>query len=98
LRGLAYNAYGKIFPTTFTTSYFLTNARIGTVSTNITGTGQVSASSQIDITSKVSGDIVFLNSSINGTEIKRGTLIAQIDARDAEIALESSKNCISETC
>jgi len=54
----------------------------GMLISSISGNGQVSASNQVDIKPKVSGDIVAVNA-LNGQKIKEGYLIAQIDSRDA---------------
>lgn len=68
----------------------LSAVKKGTLISSISGTGQVSASNQVDIKSKVSGDALFIGV-LNGQEVKAGTLIAQVDARDALINLESAK-------
>ncbi len=88
---LGYFIYSKLISTSAGTSYVVTNVKKGDITTNITGTGQVSASSQIEIKSKASGDLVYLNSKANGTTVAKGTLIAQIDTRDASITLETAK-------
>lgn len=87
----SYWVYGKFSSTSGQTSYMVTTLKKGDVVSTITGTGQVSASSQVDIKSKVSGDLVYLNTKANGTQITKGTLIAQINTRDAQISLENAK-------
>ncbi|MCX6736562.1 MAG: efflux RND transporter periplasmic adaptor subunit [Candidatus Parcubacteria bacterium] len=72
------------------TRYTLTQVAKGTIISSISGSGQVSASNQIDITSKVSGDLIYLSIS-EGQEVKAGTLIAQISSLDAQIGLENAK-------
>lgn len=89
--GVSYWLYTKNTSTSGETLYSVAKARIGNVATTISGTGQVSASSQIEIKSKASGDITYLNTAANGTSITKGTLIAKIDTRDADIALQSAK-------
>ena len=89
--GLAYWVYAKSTSTTGETSYVVSKVTRGNVVTTISGTGQVSASSQVDIKSKVSGDLTFLNTKDNGQQIKKGTLIAQVDTRDELINLESAR-------
>ncbi len=88
---IGYWSYRKLFPAPVINNYVLGNAKIANIVTTITGTGQVTASNQLDIKSKVSGDLVYLNTKANGTQIKKGTLIAQVDARDALVALESAR-------
>ncbi len=89
--GIGYWSYNKFFSKPPQPSYVVANAKRGDIVKSVTGTGQVSASSQIDIKSKASGDLVFLNTKDNGTEIKKGTLIAQVDTRDIAISLENAK-------
>jgi HlyD family secretion protein len=86
-----YYAYSKFAGVNAQTSYMLSRARIGNVATTISGTGQVYASSQLDIKSKASGNLVYLNTTANGQQIKKGDLIAKVDTRDASISLESAK-------
>jgi len=79
------------------TRYVLGTVEKGTVISSVSGTGQVSASNQVDIKPKVSGDLLSVNVS-NGQEVKEGDLIAQIDdstaqktVRDAQVSLETAK-------
>lgn len=88
---IGYWTYKKIFPTPEINNYIVSNAKIDTIITSVSGTGQITASSQADVKSKVSGDLVYLNTKANGSQVKKGTLIAQVDARDALIALESAR-------
>lgn len=83
-----------IFPATITTTYAVAEVRGGSITTNVTGSGQVSASNQIDLKTKASGDILKVNV-VTGQEVKAGTRIAQIDNvsayldyRSAQIAYE----------
>ena len=91
LIGVGYWAYAKSTSTTGETTYITAKAARGDVATTISGTGQVSASSQVEIKSKASGELTYLNTAANGTMIKKGTLIAQVDTQDAAITLESAK-------
>ncbi len=89
--GIGYYIYSKSTSTSAQTSYVVSKVQIGNIVTTISGTGQIYASSQLDIKSKASGNLVYLNTSANGQQIKKGTLIAQVDTRDAVISLESAK-------
>lgn len=80
-----------------TVRYATAQVQKGTLITSISGSGQVSVSNQVDIKSKVSGEVVYVGVK-NGQEVKAGTLLVQIDSssaqktvRDAEISLESAK-------
>ncbi|MFA6524582.1 MAG: HlyD family efflux transporter periplasmic adaptor subunit [Candidatus Paceibacterota bacterium] len=97
LLALGYWGYGKITSTAGDTRYITSKIEKGTIISSISGSGQVSASNQIDIKSKVSGDVIYITS-LNGKMVTSGTLIAQLDARDAqklirdaEINLENAK-------
>jgi len=70
--------------------YVLSTVERGSIISSISGTGQVSASNQINISSKTSGDIVYLNAKV-GQEVKSGTLIAQLNAKDALYDYETAK-------
>lgn len=72
------------------TTYLVGAVEKSTIITSVSGTGQVSALNQVDLKSKVSGDVVYVGVT-NGQRVQAGTLIAQIDARDAEISLENAK-------
>jgi len=76
------------------TRYVLAAVEKGTLITSVSGSGQVSAMNQIDIKSKVSGDVIYINAK-SGQEVKTGTLLVQLDTsdvqktiRDAEINLQ----------
>lgn len=88
---ISYSIYSKYSSNSSATSYVFAKAELRDIITTVSGTGQVSASNQVDIKSKVSGDIIYLNKEINGTNITAGELIAKIDARNAEIALENAR-------
>lgn len=88
--GLGYWGYKQYSSTVGENRYILTTIGKETVISSISGSGQVSASSQVDIKSKVSGKTIYVGV-VSGQEVKAGTLIAQINARDAEIALENAK-------
>ncbi len=82
-----YNYYGN---STAQTLYVLAKAEKGEIVNTVNGTGQVSALNQVDVTSKNSGDIVYLKATV-GQEVKEGDLIAQIDYGNALYELETAK-------
>jgi len=82
--------------------YVLSPVSKGSLIISVSGSGQVSASNQIDVKPKVSGDLVSLKAE-NGQEVKSGELLAQIDAagaqkdlRDAETSLETAELDLEE--
>lgn len=88
--GGGYYIYKKANTANATPQYVLSPARIGTITQTVTGSGQVSAENQLDVTSEVSGKIQTINVSV-GQHVNRGTLLATIDSHDASISLESAR-------
>lgn len=93
----SYYSYKKITGGETETRYVLGAVEKGTLITSIPGTGQISASSQVEIKAKASGEVVSLPTRA-GQEVKSGTLLAQLDVsdayksvRDAQTALETAK-------
>jgi len=93
----SYFGYQRFFGTGSATHYALAQAQKGTLILSVSGNGQVSASDQIDIKPKVSGDVadVYVK---NGQEVRTGTLLVRLNSkdaqklvRDAEANLESAK-------
>ena len=79
------------------TVYTLGTIERGTLISTVSGSGQVSASDQLDIKAKVSGTVM-LAPLAPGTQVKAGNMLLKIDAasarktvRDAETALASAK-------
>lgn len=70
--------------------YVVTEARLGNIQSSVSGTGYVSSENQIDIKSKVSGDITNINVRA-GDKVALGQIIARVDSRDALIALETQR-------
>ena len=77
--------------------YVLAAAEKGNIITTVSGSGQVSASKQVDIKATVSGDVISVNAKV-GDEVIKGQIIARLDStsaqksvRDAETNLESAQ-------
>ena len=62
----------------------------GTLISTVSGTGQVSASSQVDLKTQTSGNISYLNLKV-GQDVYAGSVIAQIDSTNATYELENAK-------
>src|SRR3989344_5191638 len=97
IAGAGYFSYKKFTDTSGQIRYVLAAVEKGTITLSISGSGQVSASNQVDIKPKASGEVIYVGVK-SGQEAKAGTLIAEPDAddaqkavRDAEISLESAK-------
>ena len=72
------------------TRYVLASVEKGTLIMSVSGSGQISASNQVDIKPKASGEIVYLNAKA-GQEVKAGTLLAQLDTSDAQKAVRDAE-------
>ena len=85
-----YFIYGKLFSAQTVTKYVLSTVKKGTLVSSVSGTGQISASHQIDLKPKVSGDISYVSAK-DGDEVKAGAVIAAIDSADAEKAVRDAQ-------
>ncbi len=79
------------------TRYVLAKVQKTTIVTSVSGSGQVSATSQVDVKAKASGEIIQIVAQ-EGTYVGQGAVLARIDAtnaqkavRDATIALENQR-------
>ena len=79
------------------TTYVPWRVSLGTLETSVSGTGQVVASTQLDLKTKASGDVIYIGV-LSGDEVYQGQLLIQLDAsdaqkavRDAEVNLESAE-------
>jgi multidrug efflux pump subunit AcrA (membrane-fusion protein) len=95
--GGGYFLYQNNQSATAETRYLTQAAQTGTLISSISGSGQVSASNQVDLKPKVSGTIVSVAVK-NGQEVKEGDVIVQLDSRDAaqkvteaRLALDNAK-------
>ncbi|MES2224253.1 MAG: HlyD family efflux transporter periplasmic adaptor subunit [Patescibacteria group bacterium] len=86
-----YYSYSKLFASNTTeTKYTVEKVAKTTIISTISGSGQVSASNQVDLKAKASGKLGAINVK-TGDFVKAGTVIAQVDSRDAQMALESAQ-------
>lgn len=93
LVALVVGGYGtvKLFSSgALETRYVLAAVERGSILSTISGSGQVSASDQVTLSAKASGDLIWLNVKA-GQEVKTGATIAQIDSGDAYYDLETAK-------
>jgi len=88
---LGYYGYKTIFSTANEIRYVLAAVEKGQIVSTISGSGQVSASGQTDISTKTSGEIISVKVK-EGQYVKAGTLIAQINARDALASMRDAAN------
>lgn len=85
-----YEIYKNYTSTTTQTKYIVTAVEKGTVVSVVSGSGQVSASSQIELKSNASGNLQYIGIA-DGKDLKAGDLIAQIDSKNAAISLENAR-------
>jgi HlyD family secretion protein len=92
---LAYWGFRTWGSTAGETRYVLASATKDTIIVSVTGSGQVSASNQIDLKPKASGDVISI-SAAEGKAVKSGALILQLDAREAQKAVrDATANLLS---
>lgn len=95
--GGGYVTYKHVSSGSVAPKYILAKAEKGALISSISGSGQVAAQEQVDVTSSVSGDITSILVKA-GDQVKQGQVIARIDNADAiktvqnaELALENSQ-------
>ena len=99
---LGYYTYGKLTSTAGQTTYVLGTVETGTIVSSITGSGQVSASRQLDLKPLASGTVTYVPKKA-GQTINQGDLIVALDAtdatkavRDAQANLDSAKIALAK--
>lgn len=89
LLGGGYYGYRKITIPSAETHYVLAVVQKSTLITSVSGTGQIAVSNQVEVKSKVSGDIIAVPVE-NGQAVKAGTVLARLDAKDAQKAVRDA--------
>jgi len=91
-----YYGYNYFFNKTVAeTRYILASVAKGTITTSVSGTGQVESADEKTVQSKASGEITYLNSNVAvGNTIAKGTLIATIDDSDAKQTIEDAEEAL----
>jgi HlyD family secretion protein len=92
----AYYTYGAFHSGTVATRYVLATAEQGTLVSSVTGSGQVSASNQVDLKPKVSGNVIAI-SATEGAQVHAGALLVQLDAQDAQKAVRDASANLQST-
>jgi HlyD family secretion protein len=88
-----YYGVSRAFSTTGQTRYVLGNVATSTIISTVSGSGQISASDEVDIKPKVSGEIVWLNVKA-GDKVSAGQALMGIDSTDAKQALTSAEQSL----
>ncbi len=87
---VGYWGYGKLTSTSGETRYVTATVAKGTIISSVSGSGQVSASNQIDIKPKVSGTITGVNVT-PGSNVKDGQTLFVIDSTDAQKTVRNAE-------
>ncbi|HAS80534.1 MAG: Efflux transporter, RND family, MFP subunit [Candidatus Nomurabacteria bacterium GW2011_GWE1_32_28] len=90
---LSYWGFNKIIDTTGEKQYITTTAQKGTIISSISATGQIESSSQIDLKTNVSSEIVYIGAKA-GDIVKKGKTIFSLDARDAQRNVRNAKTSL----
>ena len=92
-----YFGYQKFTKGSAQTLYVLAQVEKGSVISSVSGSGQISASNQVEVKPKASGDVVKLNVVV-GSNVKAGDVLAVLNSqegqkavRDAQVSLNSAK-------
>ena len=95
---LLFGAYYGIFhkQAVAETRYVTTPVTTGTVVASVTGSGQVSASNEINLQAKASGTITSVNVKA-GDVVKKGRTLIALDATDAEQAVKTAQTSLETT-
>jgi len=72
------------------TRYVVSAVEKGTLITSVSGSGQISASNQLDVKPKISGDVISVAIK-NGQEVKAGDILVRLDATDAYQDIRDAK-------
>ncbi|HNU96019.1 MAG TPA: efflux RND transporter periplasmic adaptor subunit [Candidatus Magasanikbacteria bacterium] len=80
--GGGYWSYQKWFVSEQTVRYINVKAEKGTLISSLSGTGQVSSETQVDLKTKAGGEVTYVGFKV-GQEVKSGQLLLSLDARDA---------------
>jgi multidrug efflux pump subunit AcrA (membrane-fusion protein) len=92
---LSYVSYSHFFGSSAgTTKTILAKASVGSVISRVTGSGQVAAISQTDVTSNVSGDISYV-AVVPGQEVVLGQALVSIDDKDAVKAVRNAELAVA---
>ncbi|HRY76840.1 MAG TPA: efflux RND transporter periplasmic adaptor subunit [Candidatus Paceibacterota bacterium] len=76
-----------------TVNYITAATEKGTLIISVSGSGQVSAVNEVAIKAKVSGDVLYVPVKV-GDEVKKGSLIAQLDDTDGQKAVRDAQNSL----
>jgi len=85
-----YSTYAKITSTGGETRYVLSQVAKGTIISSVSGSGQVSASNQIDLKARGTGEITYVGVNA-GSVVKKGQNLFSLNAHDAQLAVQNAQ-------
>ena len=77
------------------TQYVLATAKVMTINAEVTGSGQISTSDQVNVTPEVSGDTITSIPVKEGDIVKQGATLAYINSESASRAVENANLSLS---
>lgn len=92
--GLGYFIYTKAHPAQATVRYVTAAVTTGTITSSVSGTGQVVAAGQLNVTPQGSGIITAIDVK-QGQQVKAGQVLATIDEQSAINTLNSAKAALA---
>jgi len=91
----AYFAYQNLAKGDGQTKYLTAAVEKGTIILSVSGSGQVSALDQVDVKSKVSGDITYIGAE-KGEEVRKGVLLVRLDTSDAQEVIKEAEESLRQ--
>lgn len=82
--------YYHFFPAITPTTYVLATVNTGTIVSSVSGSGQVSASRQVDIKAKASGDVIKVLAK-NDQVVTNGQILAYLDSSEAQKSVRDAQ-------
>ncbi|MFA6552137.1 MAG: HlyD family efflux transporter periplasmic adaptor subunit [Candidatus Paceibacterota bacterium] len=90
---LGYYGFKTFFGSNSPTTYFVDTVKKGTIISSVSGSGQLSATTQIDIKAKVSGEVVYVGVNA-GDPVYVGQTIMKLDDTDAQAAATAAEQSL----
>lgn len=90
---VGYVGYKKAFASGAQTRYVLAAVERGTLIVSVSGTGQVSATNEVEVKPKVSGDVTSVKVKA-GDEVKAGQALVTIESTDAARAVRNARTAV----
>ncbi len=90
LVGGSYFGYQRLNPTDSQTLYVLAQVEKTSIINSVSGSGQISASNEVELKPKVSSDVTSVKATV-GSSVKTGDVLVTFDARDGQKAVRDAQ-------